>query len=110
MPDDPFCNPFDALLAAEGPPAVFLRDPEGKLRFDPEWTRDAWGRLSVGERRWCWAIARDRASGHVQLLLATSPDLVAEHPRLQFRTYDSQLQATEALSAIGRPPVAREAW
>jgi hypothetical protein len=110
VPDDPFCNPFDALLAHEGPPAVFLRDPEGKLRFDAEWTRDAWGRLAVGERRWCWVLARDRSSGHVQLLLATSPDLVGEHPRLQFRHYDSAEQAIAALAAIGRPPVTRDAW
>lgn len=108
--NDLFCNPFDARLAEDGPPALFLRDPEGKLRFDPEWTRDAYGRLAVSERRWCWVLGRDRASGHVQLLLATSPDLVADHPRLQFRTFDDPAAAAEVLAAIGRPPVVKEPW
>ena len=109
-PDAPFCSPFDARLAAEGPPAIFLRDPEGMLRFDAEWTRDGWGRRPIAERRWCWVLARDLGSGHVQLLLATSPDLVGEHPRLQFRTFGAREAAEEALRSIGRPPVDPERW
>jgi hypothetical protein len=109
-PVDPFCSPFDAVLAADGPPALFLRDPEGLFRFDPEWTRDAWGRSNPVERRWCWVLARDRDSGYVQIVLATSPDLVADHPRLQLRVHGTLEAASEALARLGRPPLARDPW
>jgi hypothetical protein len=100
MDDDagPFCSPFDRRLAEQGPPAVFLRDPEGRLRLDPEWTRDAWARL------------KGRDSGYVQLVLATSPDLLAEHPRLQCRAFEEAHLAEEVLAALGRPPVVKEPW
>jgi hypothetical protein len=115
-PEIGFCSPFDERLAASGPPAVFLRDPEGLLRFDAEWTRDAWGRLEgrddpVASRSPCWALARDADSGYVQLVLATSPALLGDdHPRLSFRRFDDAASAIAALGALGRPPLARAPW
>ncbi|MEZ4241150.1 MAG: hypothetical protein R3F59_34320 [Myxococcota bacterium] len=107
-----FCSPFDAALAANGAPAVFLRDVEGLLRFDAEWTRDAWGRAEgapqPGPPR--WALARDGDSGYVQLVMATSPDLLQRHPRLAFRTFDDAAAALDALAALGRPPMAPQPW
>lgn len=106
-----FCSPFDERLAASGPPAVFLVDPEGRLRFDPEWTRDAWGRCAeAGPVQWCWALARDADSGYVQLVMVTSPDLLRAHPRMTFRAFPTEEEARAALAAVGRPPVATEPW
>ena len=83
-----FASEFDAALAAGGPAAVFVPDREGKLRFDAEWTRDAWERqvppLVWGHR---WVLVRDRDSGFVNLLLVTSPGLLVSHPRGDVRVY-----------------------
>ncbi|MEM6926509.1 MAG: hypothetical protein AAF602_06250 [Myxococcota bacterium] len=106
-----FCSPFDETLAREGPAAVFLLDREGLLRFDAEWTRDAWGRHpGPHERRETWVLARDRASGFVQRVMITGPTLLDDHPRLEARAYPDATSATRALDAIGRPPIAREPW
>jgi hypothetical protein len=109
-PFAPFCSAFDAALADAGPPALFLEDPEGRLRFDPEWTRDAWGRTPAVRPGRCWALARDADSGYVQIVLSTSPDLVLHHPRATFRAFDAEAPARAALAALGRPPIAREPW
>ena len=103
-----FCTPFDERLAHEGPPAVFLTDPEGNLRFDSEWTRDAYSRTSPTARGWCWVLARDRGTGHVQLLLATSPELFASHPRLDVRLFADRAEAVAVLARLGRPPIATD--
>lgn len=115
MEEPGFCSAFDERLAATGPPAIFLRDPEGLLRFDAEWTRDAWGRVgdaveSDAAPVRCWALARDRDSGYVLLVLATSPALLGVHPRLSFRTFDGPAAALAALAALGRPPLAEAPW
>jgi hypothetical protein len=106
-----FCTPFDEALAGSGPAAVFLFDQEGALRFEATWTRDAWGRApgphDVGHT---WLLARDAASGFVWVVLATSPTLLVDHPRLQLRVMASLEAARAALDAFGRPPVASEPW
>ena len=101
-----FCSPFDATLAESGTAAVFLLDPEGMLRFDAEWTRDAWGR-SPGphEHVWRWVLVRDRDTSFVQLVLCTSPTLLAAHPRGQVRLYETYGDAVAARSEFGRPPL-----
>jgi hypothetical protein len=110
LPADWFCSPFDALLATEGPPAVFLRDPEGLLRFDAEWTRDAYSRAPSPAHAPCWGLARDRDSGYVQVVFATSPELLGTHPRLEFCTYPAREEVLAALAALGRPPIAKQPW
>lgn len=116
-PDAIFCSPFDEELAARGTPAVFLHDPEGRLRFDPEWTRDAYGRaaaIAALPPGWRWVLARDRDSGYVQLVLVTSPALADSHPvgggRLDLRAHPSRAEALAELVALGRPPIRREPW
>jgi hypothetical protein len=110
LPPDWFCSPFDSLLAREGPPAVFLRDPEGLLRFDAEWTRDAYSRAPSPARGARWGLARDRDSGYVQAVFTTSPELLATHPRLEFRAYPTREEALGALAELGRPPIAKQPW
>lgn len=112
MSTELFCSPFDEHLARRGPGAVFLHDPEGRLRFDAEWTRDAYARSAGGDVDWRWVLARDRASGYVLLALVTAADLVGAvgGGRLDVRPYERREDAVAALSALGRPPVAQEAW
>lgn len=112
VPDREFCGPFDRALASAAVPAVFLVDTDGLLRFDADWTRDAWQRAGDVTLRWgqTWSLARDRASGYVLLVMATSPDLLAHHPRLDVRAYPDHAAARAALDALGRPPIASEPW
>ena len=106
-----FCSPFDEALAAAGPAAVFLPDPEGALRFHPSWTRDAWGRAGGPHRHgWCWMLFRDRGTGYVQLALVTSPTLVAEHPRMDVRSFEDRDAAETARERFGNPPLASDPW
>jgi hypothetical protein len=106
-----FCSPFDERLARHGPPAVFLFDPEGQLRFDAEWTRDAWSRAAEAPRPGeCWVLARDRGSGWVSLVLVTSPDLLDHHPRLDLRRVRDLAEGRVARATLGPVPVAKEAW
>lgn len=106
-----FCDPFDAELAHRGPPGVFLLDREGLLRFDPEWTRDAWTRASQPlDATWRWVLLRDHGTGFVQLVLATSAGLLTAHPRADVRSYPDHDSAQAARAAFGSPPVTREPW
>ena len=106
-----FSNPFDEALAQHGPAAVFLRDPEGAWRMESSWTRDAWGREPGPHAHgWTWLLLRDRATGFVQLVLATSPTLIPSHPRAEVRAYASLDEAEQARAAFGDPPVAGEPW
>jgi len=106
-----FCSPFDETLAREGPAAIFLLDREGRLRFDAEWTRDAWGRHpGPHDRHHVWALVRDRATGFVQRVLITGRALLDDHPRLDARTYPDADAALAALGGLGSPPVVSEPW
>jgi hypothetical protein len=107
----PTCNPFDEALLASGPPAVFLFDKKGELRFDVTWTRDAYGR-SPGphERGAAWLLLRDEGTGFVTLAFVSSPTLITEHPRAQVRRFESLEAAVEARAACGHPPVRRVPW
>jgi hypothetical protein len=117
-----FCSSFDETLARHGPPAVFLFDPEGQLRFDAEWTRDAWSRApeqprhepfelpATASRMACWVLARDRDSGWVSLVLVTSPELLAHHPRLDLRRVSDVAEGRAVRASLGAVPVAKGAW
>jgi hypothetical protein len=94
-----FCSPFDQALAEHGPAAVFLLDPEGLLRFDPTWTRDAWGRAPGPHAHGhTWLLCRDRASGFRFVVLVTSPTLIPEHPRLEVAPFADRAAAERALA------------
>lgn len=106
-----FCSSFDATLATEGTAAVFLPDREGLLRFDAEWTRDAWERHpGPHERVPTWTLLRDRDTGFVMLALVTAPTLLPDHPRMDVRAYASKAEAEAARAAFGSPPVSAVAW
>ena len=106
-----FCSPFDHALAHGGPAAVFLVDRGGALRFDATWTRDTWGRAPGPHAPgWVWILLRDRASGYVQMVLVTSPTLLADHPRADVRVYETQQQAVAARAEFGAMPLAKDGW
>lgn len=96
----PFCDPFDAALAAAGPPAVFTVDADGRLRLDADRTRDAWSRLEgPPAREPAVFVLRDRATGWAQLVLVTSPALALGHPRAEATRYPAVAAALAALAA-----------
>ncbi|MBN2797896.1 MAG: hypothetical protein JXX28_02000 [Deltaproteobacteria bacterium] len=106
-----FCDPFDEALAARGPASVFLFDQEGLLRFDANWTRDAWTRTDgLLPHGWSWRVLRDRDTGFVQVVLATSPLLLVSHPRADVRGFDLLDEAMAVRDQFGSPPVSREPW
>jgi hypothetical protein len=105
-----YCNPFDEALARDGAPAIFLRDREGMLRFDETWTRHAWGREAGPHAHgWTWLLLRDRATGYVTVVLATSPTLMPSHPRCDVREVADRDAAEAQLAAYGSPPICDEA-
>lgn len=106
-----FCSPFDEALASQGPAAVFLPDPEGALRFDARWTRDAWGRAEGPHAHGLtWLLLRDRGTGFVTLALVTSPTLITEHPRLEVRAFSTREDAEAERATYGWPPMCPEPW
>lgn len=106
-----FCSPFDERLALEGPPAIFRVDRDGDWRFDAEWTRDCYGRLEESvPLNPHYVLVRDVATGFVQMMLATSPPLLAQSPRIEVRMYDDYATASAALAVFGQPPVTDDSW
>ncbi|MFK7930768.1 MAG: hypothetical protein AB8H79_21475 [Myxococcota bacterium] len=106
-----FCSDFDATLAQDGPAAVFLPDRDQELRFDAEWTRDAWGRHPGPHAiSPTWTLLRDTDSGFVLLALVSSPTLLPDHPRMEVRRFESEADAREARALFGRPPITEHAW
>lgn len=106
-----FCSPFDEQLAKSGPPAVFLYDRHGDLRFDAQWTRDAYGRIDAHpEGAPCWVLLRDTATGFVQQLYITAEGLMPSHPRGEMRRFAVEAEATAAREALGPIPLRPEAW
>lgn len=109
--DPVFCNPFDEALAADGPAAIFLFDRQGFLRFDPTWTRDAWGREEGPHAHDpVWLLLRDHGTGFVTMAWVTSRTLVPSWPRADVRAYDTREAAEAARAAFGTPPLCAEAW
>ncbi|MCB9759422.1 MAG: hypothetical protein H6739_06245 [Alphaproteobacteria bacterium] len=104
---DPFCNPFDAALAAAGPPAVFTRTADGEWRIAPDLSRDCWERTGPEPALLdpAHALVRDRATGFVSWWFVTARKLLADHPRVDVVLFDTGAQARAALEALGRPPV-----
>lgn len=104
----PFATPFDEAVARSGAAALFTLDHQGELRLTSDRTRDAWNLLTGPPAPgWTHCLVRDRGTGWVQYLLATSPDLVAQHPRADIRVFADGAAALAALSAYGRPPLCR---
>lgn len=107
----PFATPFDEAIARSGVAALFTADHRGELRLTSDRSRDVWNLLTGPPRPgWAHCLYRDRGTGFVQYVLATSPDLCASHPRADIRVYADQDSALAALEAWGRPPIAAEPW
>ncbi len=106
-----FCSPFDRDMAADGPPAVFVRSPEHEWRLEADLSRDGWERLGrrddplVPVRRPSHVLVRDRATGFVSWFYVTSLDLLLDHPRLEHQPYDSEEACAAVHDRLGLAPV-----
>jgi hypothetical protein len=101
-----FADPFDALLARDGPPAIFTTTSDGELKLDLFRTRDAWQRVSgEASHEICHCLFRDDATGFVQYVLATSLELVRDSPRATVARFPTEAEALDVLRALGRPPL-----
>ena len=105
-PNIPFRDTFDQVLARRGPAAVFTRNFEGELSIDPVRTRAAW-QLLEGEPVYgvCHCLFRDQATGFVQYVLVTSPELCRTHFSADITRHADQPSALAALAALGSPPI-----
>jgi hypothetical protein len=97
---------FDMALVEAGPPAVFTIDAKGQLGLDEWRTREHYGRIDGPlSRALCHCLYRDRATGFVQYVLVSSPQLCAVHPRQDISRYPDQQTALEVLQGLGNPPL-----
>lgn len=102
----PFCDLFDAALAASTVPAMFTVDHHGRLRLDPDRTRDALSRVGEYPRReLALYLLRDQATGWVQLVLCTAPALAEGQPRAEATRYPDATSALRALARLGPLPL-----
>ena len=111
MDSNTYCSPFDAALAAAKVPAVFLSDSDGNWRLHPSWSRDCWGRnAEQADPDPGYCLARDRATGLVQMVFTTSRGLLEGHPRLDVRVFNDFDAAAAAFEGFGTPPLAKDPW
>lgn len=90
----PFASEWDEALARTGPPAIFTLDPEGKLRVDPERTREIYlqqpamlGRIAGHY------VLTDRATGLRLYLFVTHAALAERQPRGEVVAYPDAASA-----------------
>jgi hypothetical protein len=106
-----FCTDFDERLASQGPAALFLPDRDGLLRFDPEWTRGAWGRIPGPHGlEPCWALLRDHDTGFVMMVFSSAKSLIREHPKMDVRLFGTEAEARSARTEWGNPPLCEDPW
>ena len=99
-------SPFDQAVREQGPAAVFTIDAKGRLGLDELRTREHYGRIEGDKpQSECHCLFRDRATGFVQYVLLTSPELCVDHPRQDITRFADQAGALEALRALGNPPI-----
>lgn len=100
-----FASPFDERLFLEGPPAMFTLDPMGRLRVDPERTRE--GYLLVGSpqgRDPGHFVLFDRATGLRMYTLVSHAILATCQPRADVRRHADYASAiTEAMEQWSMP-------
>lgn len=102
MPE--FASAFDAALAQAGPPAIFTPDPAGRLRVDPERTRELvllLGELPGGPLEPAHYVLTDRVTGVRMYLFVTAPVLAERQPRGEVE------RVTDGATALAR---VREGW
>jgi len=106
-----FASPFDARIHADGPPALFTLDVEGRMRLDAERTREAWQNAGVPPtlEPGHWVLV-DRVTGVRMVVLAGHPSLVHWGERadaLSFPDHDSAATFVADQWAAGRTPKER---
>lgn len=102
-----FASEWDEALAAAGPPSIFTLDPEGKLRVDPERTREIFllDPTLAGRDPGHWVLT-DRRTGLRLYLYVTHPALAQRQPRgdvQQFPDADSAIEQAMQQWAVPAP-------
>lgn len=92
-----FASPFDERLFHEGPPALFTLDPKGKLRVDPERTREAYLTVTPDLREEAHYVLTDKVTRLRLYVLVTHPSLAtATAERSEATRYGTYEEAREA--------------
>lgn len=91
-----FASIFDERLFHEGPPAIFTLDPKGKLRVDPERSREIYLELDPGAREAGHYVLTDTVTGLRMYLLVTHPLMAEKQPRGTVERFDDYAPAVEA--------------
>lgn len=108
MPE--FASPFDAELARVGPPAIFTVDPTGRLRVDPERTREmvmVLGALPAGPPEPAHYVITDRATRVRMYLFVTAPAFAERQPRADAERVPDAATAMERVRAAWATGAAR---
>ena len=100
-----FASPFDERLFHEGPPAMFTLDPMGRLRVDPERTREGYLLVGAPEGREAGHyVLVDRATGLRMYTLVSHPVLATCQPRADVHRHPDYASAvTEAMKQWTMP-------
>jgi len=109
----PFACEYDEALAAYGPPSIFTLDPSGKLRVDPERTREIYlmdpALAARGEREAGHWLLTDERTGLRLYLYVTHPDLARRQARGTVVRHPTAASAIAEAMAQWAVPVAEPA-
>lgn len=79
-----FMSNYDEALFLSGPPSLFVVDPEGRLKIDPERSREIWLKQGplVGREVGHYGLT-DRVTGLRLYVVTTHPTLALAQPRAE---------------------------
>jgi hypothetical protein len=102
-----FASEFDERLFREGPPALFTLDPSGRLRVDPERTREVYLLVPppVGLDPGHFVVV-DRATGLAMYLLVNHVALAHALPRVDVFPHADRASAVAEAMKQWVPPAA----
>ena len=98
-----FADPYDQLLAEQGPAGLFTFTHEGELQFDLFRTRDWRRRFCSGDPiavSWNHCVCTDVETGWSMYVLITGDELVCSDERTVTVSFETLEAALEYISAV----------